>query len=132
MPDPPELHEDVDLEMEWRRYIIEMHARLDALDHYQTLGVARDADRKTLKEAYRAALAISPNDPDIKAAFEETQRASAEKLVDAHRKKAVLEERFGRWAEAADAWQKVLVARPDDLEVRERLAQALARAARGG
>jgi curved DNA-binding protein CbpA len=246
MADSPDPREEVDLDIEWRKYILDMHARLAALDFYQVLGVPRTADRKAIKkayfdlaaklhpdryfgkrlgaykpkmeaifsrltlafstldnrvqkakydealakipvanlpkakapvdpklaaqrnaamealkqrfndgrakakqhveaaeraraagdliaaaEAYRAALALAPSDPQIKSAFEETERASADKLVAAHRKKALLEERFGRWTEAAEAWQKVLAARPDDADAKQHHEQALARASAG-
>jgi curved DNA-binding protein CbpA len=243
MPDPPELHEDVDLPLEWRRYVLDVHARLGSLDHYQLIGVARDADKKAIKAAYfrlaasvhpdryfrkklgsyktkmevifarisvafetlsdakkraaydaalpapvsvarapvdpkvaaerqramdalkqrfvdgkakaqqhveagrrakaagdwlaaalayRAALDVLPNDPEIRRALEEVERGASERLVEANRKKAMLEERFGRWSKAAEAWQKVSAARPEDDEARRRLAQALARASHDG
>ena len=262
MADPLELSEDVDLAPEWRRYVLDMHAKLAALDHYEVLGVPRDATKKAIKsayfglaakvhpdrhfkkklgsykakmehifarlsiafetlsdaakrdaydktlapatpqapagapatrptgsagapsapmvraavdpkiaaqrqaamdalkqrfadgkarakqqvelghraraagdflsasEAYRIALLAMPNDAEVKTAFDDVQKAAAEKLVEANRKKAMLEERFGRWAAAAESWEKVAAARPNDAEVSERLAQALARAAR--
>lgn len=49
MPD-----DDVDLAPELRRSIDDLHGKLDALDHYALLGVARDADRKAIKGAYFA------------------------------------------------------------------------------
>jgi curved DNA-binding protein CbpA len=247
-----ELEEDIDLPMEWRKYVLEIHPRLATVDHYEVLGVPRDAERKAIKqkyfelaarvhpdryfqkrlgaykskmeyifarvsiayetlsdkdkraeydktlpslaqssgalraapavrapvspeiaarraaamealkqrftdgkgrakqhvelgnraraagdflaasEAYRQALAFMPGDAEVKAAFDEVQRAAAEKLVEANQKKAMLEEKFGRWAEAVEAWEKVAVAKPNDEFVRTRLAQALARAARDG
>jgi hypothetical protein len=50
--DPRELDEDVDLEMQDRIRILELHARLGELDHYAILGIARDADTKAVKRAY--------------------------------------------------------------------------------
>ncbi len=252
MADPPELSEDVDLPIEWRRYVLDIHPRLASVDHYEVLGVPRSADKKTIKkkyfelaakvhpdryfqkklgsykakmehifarvsiayetlsdrdkrpaydktlpaevvsegvikvapamrapvdpevakkraaamealkqrfadgkarakqhvdlghraraagdflgasDAYRQALAVMPNDAEVKAAFDEVQRAAAEKLVEANHKKAILEEKFGRWAEAVESWEKVAAARPNDEAVRARLAQALARAATHG
>jgi hypothetical protein len=43
--EPAELHEDVDLDMERRRYILDAHAQLDEITHYALLGIARSADR---------------------------------------------------------------------------------------
>ena len=54
-PVPPEhtaLAEDVDLDIDMRRQVLEMHGALNRLDHYTLLGVAHTADRKTLQRAY--------------------------------------------------------------------------------
>ena len=50
--DPPELSEDVDIELETRRYILDMSAQLDRMNHYAVLGVNRTADKKAIKDAY--------------------------------------------------------------------------------
>ena len=50
--DPPELTEDVDLEIETRRYVLDMHAQLDRINFYAVLGVNRTADKKAIKDAY--------------------------------------------------------------------------------
>jgi curved DNA-binding protein CbpA len=46
------LAEEVDLDTETRRSVLGMHRKLDSLDHYALLGVARSIDRKALKRAY--------------------------------------------------------------------------------
>jgi curved DNA-binding protein CbpA/Flp pilus assembly protein TadD len=46
------LAEDVDLDLETRRHILEMHDALERLDHYALLGVDDTADKKTLQRAY--------------------------------------------------------------------------------
>jgi curved DNA-binding protein CbpA len=79
-------------------------------------------------EAYRSALTFAPGDPALTAAFEETQRAAAGKLAESHERKALLEEKLGRWDAAAESWQRVMAARPDDPAVHARLANAVARA----
>lgn len=81
-------------------------------------------------DAYRKAALAAPTDASIKRAIVDLEAASSERLVDSHAKKAALEERFGRWAEAAASWQKVVEARPTDREAQTRLANALARAGR--
>ena len=48
----PELDEDVDLEMDRRRYILDAVAQLDRINHYALLGINRQADRKAIKDAY--------------------------------------------------------------------------------
>ena len=50
--DPPELHEKVDLSIEERRYVLDVHAKMATLSHYALLQVARDADKKEIKRAY--------------------------------------------------------------------------------
>jgi curved DNA-binding protein CbpA len=52
MPDPPELSEDVDLDLERRRYILDTYAQVDRINYYALLGVNRAADKKALKDAY--------------------------------------------------------------------------------
>lgn len=51
--DPVELEEaDVDLDPDRRREILDAFYRLDDLDHYQLLGVAPDADKAQIRQAY--------------------------------------------------------------------------------
>jgi curved DNA-binding protein CbpA len=50
--DEAALAEDVELDEDLRRQVINMHRKLDRLDHYALLGVDRTADRKTIKRAY--------------------------------------------------------------------------------
>lgn len=79
-------------------------------------------------EAYRSALTFAPGDAALNSAFEETQRAATGKLAESHERKALLEEKLGRWEAAAESWQRVMAARPDDPAVHARLAEAMARA----
>lgn len=246
----PELNEDVDLDMERRRYILDACAQLDRINHYALLGVNRAADKKAVKdayfrlaglvhpdryfgkrlgsfkpkmellftritaayetlsknqtraaydlqlgqmeahdhasgrqavaapvdprvaakrqaaleglkehfaagkakakayadagaraqaagdvtaalEAYRSALTFAPNDAELMAVFQGLQRSVSAKLAESHTRKATMEERFGRWSAAAESWQRVLADRPDDVEARARLANALTMAKRG-
>ena len=52
MADPPELSEDVELDLETRRYILDMYAQLGSINFYAVLGVNRAADKKAIKDAY--------------------------------------------------------------------------------
>lgn len=101
------------------------HKHVETAKRAQALG-----DLPGALDAYRKAALASPNDPSIKQAIADLESASSQRLVDSHAKKAALEERFGRWAEAAASWQKVVEARPTDAEAQARLANALARATR--
>lgn len=88
-------------------------------------------DFVTAAEAYRAALRHTPDDPALKKALEEVQRGAGERVAESRRRQALLEERYGHWAEAAESWRRVTEVQPDDAEARARLANALARS-RGG
>jgi curved DNA-binding protein CbpA len=49
---PPESPEQVDLEPDRQKYILEVYGQLDSLTHYELLRVSRNADKKTIKRAY--------------------------------------------------------------------------------
>ncbi|HZO08005.1 MAG TPA: J domain-containing protein, partial [Myxococcota bacterium] len=50
--DPAELEEDVDIDLERRRQILDTYYRLEALTFYELLGVAADVDKKVIRTAY--------------------------------------------------------------------------------
>ncbi len=50
--DPAELEETCDLEAEEKLRILELYYRLDDVNYYQLLGVARMAERKVIKRSY--------------------------------------------------------------------------------
>lgn len=50
--DPAELHEDVELEPDRRRAVLELYYRIERISHYELLGLPRSADRKAIKRAY--------------------------------------------------------------------------------
>jgi len=52
--EPRELDEQVEIELEFKTRILDLHTYLDDLDHYELLEVARDVDRKAIKGAYYA------------------------------------------------------------------------------
>jgi curved DNA-binding protein CbpA len=78
--------------------------------------------------AYRHALELSPNDPEIRAAFEEAQRSAVDVLFGSYRKQAQYEEKNGHWPEAARSWQRAAKAKPQDPEPNDRAAFCLAKA----
>jgi curved DNA-binding protein CbpA len=107
-------------------------ARANAKRHADEAARAKAAgDFASAVDHYAKAVMYAPNDPALRAAHAEMQAQAGAKLAESHAKKAALEERFGRWAAAADSWRKVLASAPDDRQARERLANALARAGRG-
>jgi len=81
-------------------------------------------------EAYRAGLRVTPEDAALKKALDEVEQGAGERVAESRRRQAMLEERYGHWAEAAESWRRVTEVRPDDAEARERLASALARSRR--
>ena len=50
--DPAELEEDVELDLERRRAVLDTFYRMEELDYYELLGVSRDADKQTVRTAY--------------------------------------------------------------------------------
>lgn len=52
--DPGELDEEVDLELPRKRKILDYFYRLDTATHYELLGVAEDADKRAIRDAYFA------------------------------------------------------------------------------
>ena len=46
------LAEEVDIEVDLRRWILQLYRALDRTDHYRLLGVERAADKKAIKRAY--------------------------------------------------------------------------------
>ena len=54
----PELQEDVDLELDHRLRILEVHASLAGVNHYGVLGAPRSADKKAIKRAYYEVAAL--------------------------------------------------------------------------
>lgn len=106
--------------------------KASARQHAEAGARARAAgDFVTAVEAYRTALRHAPEDAALKTALEEVQRGAGERVAESRRRQALLEERYGHWAEAAESWRRVTEVRPDDAEARERLANALARSRAG-
>lgn len=50
--DWPELAEEIDLDLDRKRLILEMFHSLEKTDHYRVLNVAPDAEKKAIKSAY--------------------------------------------------------------------------------
>jgi len=50
--DPRDLNEDVDIELERRRLILDVYHRLDSMTHYQMLRIEPSADKRGIKNAY--------------------------------------------------------------------------------
>lgn len=77
--------------------------------------------------AYRLALEISPDDAEIRQAFEDAQKAAAEVLFVSYRKQAQYEDKHHHFEEAARSWRRAAKAKPDDAESHDRAAYCLAK-----
>ncbi len=86
-------------------------------------------DAASALESYRKALALAPNDASIRSAHDAVKRDAEDRAALASARQAEREEQAGHWVEAARTWERVLQARPDDVEARRRLETARLRAA---
>jgi curved DNA-binding protein CbpA len=85
--DPAELDEDVDLERDHRRRVLDAYYRLTELDHYQVLAVARNADKKAIKRAYYELATIHHPDRFFRkrlGAFKQKMEAVFSRVTEAH------------------------------------------------
>ncbi len=104
-------------------------ARARAKPHLEAAQRARSAgDLAAALGAYRVARTLLPDDKDLEQAQNEVQRAFAERASESFMRQALLEEKHGHWKQAAMSWTRVAAARPNDENVRARLANALAKA----
>jgi tetratricopeptide (TPR) repeat protein len=56
--DPGELDEEVDLDLPRRRQILDLYYRLDSLTHYELFDISTDSDKRAVKSAYFAIVAL--------------------------------------------------------------------------
>jgi curved DNA-binding protein CbpA len=85
--DPAELDEDVDLERDHRRRILDAYYRLTDLDLYGVLGVERSADKKTIKRAYYELASVYHPDRFFRkrlGAFKQKMEAVFSRVTEAH------------------------------------------------
>ncbi len=84
-------------------------------------------DPAAAANAYRLALAVDPEEPVIKQAFQEAETAAAALLADGYLKQGEYEEKAGRWREAALSYARAAKGRMSDAEVQYRAANAMFR-----
>lgn len=85
--DPKELEEEVDLSADQKKRILDLFYRLDDLDHYTLLGVAKDADKKTVKRSYFELAAMTHPDRYFKknlGSFKPKMEALFGRITEAH------------------------------------------------
>jgi len=78
--------------------------------------------------AFRVAISLSPEDPELERTAKEAQARAEELLAETYEKQATYEERNGQWTEAARSWARVCRARPNDDNAHERGANAIVKA----
>jgi curved DNA-binding protein CbpA len=79
--------------------------------------------------AYRLALTIEPNNPDIIKGHEEASKLAAVALAGGYLKQAQYEARSGHWREAARSFTRAAAGMPNDPAVLQQAAHALLKAA---
>lgn len=83
-------------------------------------GQAAEAVRKL-----RLAVALAPDDHEIRALHDKVARDLAASLADNYAEQAQYEERHQKWAAAAISWQRVVDGRPNEASCHWRCAKAL-------
>lgn len=85
--DPKELDEPADLTQDQKKRILDLFYRLDDLDHYTLLGVAKEADKKTVKRSYFELAATMHPDRFFKknlGAFKQKMEVLFGRITEAH------------------------------------------------
>ncbi|HSQ66079.1 MAG TPA: DnaJ domain-containing protein [Polyangiaceae bacterium] len=78
--------------------------------------------------AYRLALQVNPDDPELLRALAEAQYEANQVLAEAYRKQASYEEKCGKLEEAARSWERVARALPEEPAAHGRAALCLLKA----
>jgi tetratricopeptide (TPR) repeat protein len=79
--------------------------------------------------AYRLALTLDPENPEIVAAHKEAAKLAAVALADGYLKQADYESRTGQWVEAARSYLRAAAGMPNDAVVLQKTAHALVKSA---
>jgi len=112
-----------------------MHERQEAARRQQVARYVEAAtvsmqhgDAAAAANAYRLALAVSPDDPVLKEAFAQAEASAAAQLADGYLKQAAYEEKAERWKEAALSYMRAAAGMKDNADVQHRVAVAMLRA----
>jgi hypothetical protein len=105
-------------------------AKTSQAKKYAESGIAARAkgDVVAAANALRVAVTFDENNAELKAAYEDAQRASDQLLAEQYSKQADYEEKAERWPDAARSWQRVARARENDAKAHERAAHCLVKA----
>ncbi len=127
---PPAIRSDEAVEMLRRRYeervVLARKAKVDEqralADHAMQSG-----DLVGALNAYRIAASLAPDDQDLRATLERSQRDTNLMLVAQYRKQAEYEETANRWEDAVRSWRRVATIDPKSGEAFARAALAILR-----
>jgi curved DNA-binding protein CbpA len=82
-------------------------------------------DAVAAANAFRVALTLSPDSPDLQRAAQDAQQRADAILAETYAKQGAYEEKNGQWGEAARSWMRVIKARPAEAAAHERAANAI-------
>jgi curved DNA-binding protein CbpA len=85
-------------------------------------------DAVSAANAFRVAMTLNPEDPELQRTTKEAQAKADEMLAATYEKQASYEEKNGQWVEAARSWARVCRVRPGDIHAHERGANAIVKA----
>ncbi len=127
---PPAIRSDEAVEMLRRRYEERVVlARKAKVDEQRTLAeqAMQTGDLVGALNAYRIAASLAPDDQDLRATLERSQRDTNLMLVAQYRKQAEYEETANRWEDAVRSWRRVATIDPKSGEAFARAALAILR-----
>jgi curved DNA-binding protein CbpA len=109
-----------------RRRFEDRHGRVQSL--VEAAERARAAgDLAATADMYKQAQALRPADAQLASAAAAAERAAKARLVESHRQKARLAERWGRFEDAVSSWRRILELMPEDDEARRACLEASAK-----
>jgi Flp pilus assembly protein TadD len=102
-------------------------ARMAQARKYVATGEAALAsgDAVAAVSAFRVALSLSPDDPELVQQAAEAQGRADSLLAETYTKQAAYEEKNEQWPDAARSWARVCKVRPNDAKAHERAAYAM-------
>jgi len=113
-------------ELKRRHDAVVGHGRRAQVQHYvDAAKAALHTNPAAAANAYRLALTLDPNDPEIIAGHKEAAAVAAAALADGYLKQAEYESRTGHLAEAARSFSRAAAGRPNDAVVLLQAADAL-------
>jgi curved DNA-binding protein CbpA len=85
-------------------------------------------DAVAAANAYRIALSLTPDDPELERLAHEAQARADNVLSETYVRQAAYEEKTGQWIEATRSWRRVCKAHPNDPDAYEHAANAIVKA----